>query len=192
MEENINENNNLIKNDEKLAKNIKNNEKSGEKIDVMVENNGQNIPLPSNNPVPNTQNPVVNNPQISEARRLELLCELYNNTRAVDMIVQQLSNISPRFYGDLSRLNNENLLTQALYSWQYFTLSGMRPPRIRLALPILHNNFCSGLGVLNDYISQMVTRNQELGSGERTPAEILIAQGFLKEEEIINNLQNNC
>ena len=109
------------------------------------------------------------------------------------MIVQQLANISPRYYGELSRLNNENLFTQAIYSWQYFDISGMKPPRPRPAMPILNNNFCSGLQVLDDYITQMITKNLELNRYQSSEQEIQRAyQGLLKEKQILNNLQNNC
>lgn len=168
---------------------------------VIVENNQvDNVPVtpivtPPQNVVPARPTPV--EPTVSGEDAVCLSADLYNRTRVLDMMYQQMRDISQSNSSAIQRLMNENKVAQAAVLNVYYSLSGeSTPPRQRLTIPILGNNFCSGLSVISDYLSGMIALNVRLQNAVNTP-EIsrqitAISANLTSQKESINELKRQC
>lgn len=168
---------------------------------VMVENNQvNNVPVapivtPPQNAVPVRPTPAL--PTVSGEDAVCLAADLYNRTRVLDMMYQQMRDISQSNRSAIQSLMTENKVAQAAVLNVYYSLSGEdNPPREKLTIPSLGNNFCSGLSVISDYLSGMIALNVRLQNAVNTP-EIsrqipAISANLTSQKESINGLKRQC
>ena len=175
------------KNQQKYNEKNKNNENL---VFEMIEN-----PVQPPQETPSATTPPAQRPNNATVDVTGLLCQLYTETRIVDMIIQQLTDISPRFANNLSEINLKNKENQSIYYDLYFEAARATVPRERLVMPILGSNFCEGLQVLDNLINEMIVKNKtikDLGlTNFKTNLETT-ENNLLIQKTLIEELQNNC
>lgn len=153
-------------------------------------------PQPPQSPEPvNPPTPAPSLPSGEDA--VCLSATLYNSTRILSMLYQQMRNISRSNASQIAKLEQENALTQIPLLNIYFELSGesTRPVQ-NLKVPSLGNNFCSGLEVVSDYLQSMINTNLALQRAvnvqDITRQLLIIGTSFVSQKSEIDNMKNSC